>query len=91
MYTGGNRSGMGDGVNLFDTSTYASVLSPGGLLDTSSWDWHEWALAILGVYFVGSRIFRGGRRAKETVQKKARKVGGGFTKRRRALKTVFTG
>ncbi len=34
---------------------------------------------------------RGGRAVKQGVSKKARKVGGGIKKRRRALKTVFTG
>jgi hypothetical protein len=86
MYTAGYSSGVG-AIDIFDPSTYTS----GGGIDTSNWDWHEWALAIVGGYLVVRTIFRGGRSVKEGVGKKVRKVGGGLKKRKRALKTVFTG
>ncbi len=82
---------VGNGVNLFDPASYLAAFQSGGLLDTSQWDWHEYALAALAVYFVGSRILGKARAAKSSVSKKGKKVAGGFRKRGRALKTVFTG
>jgi hypothetical protein len=83
------------GVNIFDSSTYMAVFQPGGLLDTSSWDWHQYALAGLAAYFVLSKVIGGTRDATSAVTGKVRKVGRrvkkGATTRRRALKTLFTG
>lgn len=86
MYTSVYNSGLG-AVDIFDPSTWTQ----GGGIDTSNWDWHEWTLAIIGGYLVVRTIFRGGRAVKQGTQKKVRKVGSGLKKRRRALKTVFTG
>lgn len=86
MYTSGYSSGLG-AVDIFDPSTYGS----GGGIDTSNWDWHEWALVVIGGYLVVRTIFRGGRAVKQGTVKKVKKVGSGIKRRRRALKTVFTG
>ncbi len=58
---------------------------------TADWDWHQWALAAIGGYLVVRTVFRAGRSGTQAVGKKVKKVGGGIRKRRKALKTVFTG
>lgn len=58
---------------------------------TAGWDWHEWALAGIGAYLVVRTLFRGARSTSRAVTKKTRKVGSSIRRRKRALKTVFTG
>jgi hypothetical protein len=79
------------GVNIFDPATYSAAFQSGGILDTSNWGWENYALAGIATYLVLGRVFRGGRAVSQGVSKKTRAVGSGLKKRRKALKTVFTG
>lgn len=87
--------GLGD--DLLPEESAPAQISTGYLMlqqaqqATAGWDWHQWALAAIGGYLVVRTIFRAGRRGTQAVGKKVKKVGSGIRRRRKALKTVFTG
>jgi hypothetical protein len=79
--------GLGDDITVPTPSNPLDILQS----MTADWDWHQWALAGIGSYLVVRTIFRAGRSGTQAVGKKVKKVKSGVKKRRKALKTVFTG
>jgi hypothetical protein len=73
-----------------DLSTALAAVQTGSI-NWGALDWHEWALIVLGGYVVIRGLTRSVRSTGRAVKTSAKKTASGFHKRRRALKTVFTG